>query len=214
MRPKRAMTSLIFGTSYLIHKGIVKHHRDKQRQKNYERWESLRDDYDEMKKVTVQQTGGGVADYYNSSDPLRRSSLPSAAPEKEIFTLRDQQEANDARLSWRPQEAWERSPRSSLQMGRSGEVGTVRRHKTGATWDEDMPEPLPVSRRSWDEGAESGTPRTTTTTPSSRRNSQLVEGSSTGRRRSSSSSESHHRPIERRNDEVEVVESPFEWWKQ
>lgn len=106
------MTSLIFGSIYMTHQGIMEHRRQKKRQKNYERWEDLRDEYDEQKKITretrsldIQRTGawGQEPNYgYGNNDY-------SAKDERPILTLRDQQEANDARLSWRPQESWEPS---------------------------------------------------------------------------------------------------------
>jgi len=141
------MTSLIFGSIYLGHKGIVNHRREKRRQKNYERWEGLRDEYDEQKKIQresrsldLQRTGDGQFGY--GPDPSQE--------DRPILTLRDQQEANDARTSWRPQESWEPPRRASIEVTSSG-LREVRRHKTGSTWDEDLPEPLPVHRRNWDE---------------------------------------------------------------
>ncbi|EXJ86052.1 hypothetical protein A1O1_06421 [Capronia coronata CBS 617.96] len=141
------MTSLIFGSIWLGHKGLVKYKRDKQRQKNYERWEGLRDDYDEQRKITreaksleIQRTGASYVD-------------PDA--DRPILTLRDQQEANDARTSWRPQEAWDGpiSPvaqRTSVEVIAGSGLRPVVRHKTGSTWDEDLPQPLRVSRRTFD----------------------------------------------------------------
>ncbi|EXJ71782.1 uncharacterized protein A1O5_05592, partial [Cladophialophora psammophila CBS 110553] len=136
------MTSLIFGSIYLSHKGFVNHRREKQRQKNYERWEGLRDEYDEQRKITresrsldIQRTGS-VVDY-----------------DKPILTLRDQQEANDARTSWRPQEAWGDAPerRSSVEVTSGSGLRPLASHKTGSTWDEGLPQPLKVSRRNWDD---------------------------------------------------------------
>ncbi|KIW31876.1 uncharacterized protein PV07_03465 [Cladophialophora immunda] len=136
------MTSLIFGSIWLGHKGLVQHKREKQRQKNYERWEGLRDEYDEQRKITresrsldIQRTGQGV-DY-----------------DKPILTLRDQQEANDARTSWRPQEAWDDVPerRASVEVTSGAGLRPLATHKTGATWDEGLPQPLRVSRRNWDD---------------------------------------------------------------
>ncbi len=96
--PQRKMASMIFGAVYLGHHAIVGHRREKQRVKNYERWEGLRDEYDEQKRtqresrsLDIQRTGqydGGYED------------------DKPILTLRDQQEADDARTSWRPQESF------------------------------------------------------------------------------------------------------------
>ncbi|KIX94459.1 uncharacterized protein Z520_09845 [Fonsecaea multimorphosa CBS 102226] len=136
------MTSLIFGSIWLGHKGIVQHKREKQRQKNYERWEGLRDEYDEQRKINresrsldIQRTGS-VVDY-----------------DKPILTLRDQQEANDARTSWRPQEAWEDVPerRASVEVTSGSGLRPLPTHKTGSTWDEGLPQPLRVSRRNWDD---------------------------------------------------------------
>lgn len=93
------MTSLIFGTIYLGHHAFTEHRREKQRVKNYERWEGLRDEYDAQRQITrqtrsldIQRTGSGW------EDPDQH---------KPILTLRDQQEANDARTGWRPQEVWD-----------------------------------------------------------------------------------------------------------
>ncbi|KIW85820.1 hypothetical protein Z517_01212 [Fonsecaea pedrosoi CBS 271.37] len=138
------MTSLIFGSIWLGHKGIVQHRREKQRQKNYERWEGLRDEYDEQRKISresrsldIQRTGS-VVDY-----------------DKPILTLRDQQEANDARTSWRPQEAWDDIPerRTSVEVTSGTGLRPLPSHKTGSTWDEGLPQPLRVSRRNWDDYA-------------------------------------------------------------
>jgi len=151
------MTSLIFGSIYLGHKGIVNHRREKQRQKNYQRWEGLRDEYDEQRKISresrsldIQRTG---SDYGREVDV-----------DRPILTLRDQQEANDARTSWRPQESFDGSA-SSTQAGRRSSVEVtagsglrplMQPHKTGATWDEGLPSPLRVSRRNWDDYQPSG----------------------------------------------------------
>lgn len=103
------MTSLIFGSIYMTHQGIMAHRRSKQREKNYQRWEDLRDEYDEQKKITretrsldIQRTGAWDQQPYYEEQYTARDERP-------ILTLRDQQEANDARLSWRPQESWEPS---------------------------------------------------------------------------------------------------------
>jgi hypothetical protein len=125
------------------HKGIVNHRREKQRQKNYERWEGLRDEYDEQRKITresrsldIQRTGN-----YNE-------------PDRPILTLRDQQEANDARTSWRPQEAWDDPPRrTSVEVTTGSGLRPLTTTKTGTTWDEGLPQPLKVSRRNWDDYA-------------------------------------------------------------
>jgi hypothetical protein len=47
------MTSLIFGAIYLGHQAVVGHRHEKKRVKNYERWEGLRDEYDEQRCVYV-----------------------------------------------------------------------------------------------------------------------------------------------------------------
>ena len=92
------MTSLIFGAVYLGHHAVVGHRREKQRVKNYERWEGLRDEYDEQKQ-TQRET--------RSLDLQRTGQYDGAYVEdRPILTLRDQQEANDARTSWRPQESF------------------------------------------------------------------------------------------------------------
>lgn len=144
------MTSLIFGTIYLGHKGIVGHRREKQRQKNYERWEGLRDEYDEQRKISRES---------RSLDIQRTGADSYADPDKPILTLRDQQEANDARTSWRPQESFDapRIPladdtrRASVDVTSGTGLRPLYNTKTGSTWDEGLPQPLRVSRRTWDE---------------------------------------------------------------
>jgi len=162
------MTSLIFWGPYLAHKGIINHRREKQRIKNYERWEGLRDEYDEQHRVTresrsldIQRTGPW--------EPSQRMPYEQEEP-RAIFSLRDQQEANDARTGWRPQESWD-PPKTQLPAQMTGQVyPNTQRHesatpamhspinnlplrsqKTGATWDEGLPAPLQVSRRSFDD---------------------------------------------------------------
>lgn len=143
------MTSLIFGSIYLGHKGFVEHKREKQRQKNYQRWEGLRDDYDEQRRIgresrslDIQRTGADI----DQGVPI---------DDRPILTLRDQQEANDARLGWRPQESWNDSPsdnrRASVEVTAASNLRPVLKHKTGSTWDEGIPDRIPVSRRNWDE---------------------------------------------------------------
>lgn len=149
------MSSIIFGGIYLGHKGIINHRREKQRQKNYERWEGLRDEYDEQRKITresrsldIQRTGSDYARDGETDNP--------------IVTLRDQQEANDARTSWRPQETFDGpglsagNRRASVEVTQGSGLRPIGKHKTGSTWDEDLPQPLRVSRRTWDEYQPSG----------------------------------------------------------
>lgn len=103
------MASLIFGAVYLGHHAVTAHRREKQRVKNYERWEGLRDEYDEQRKIQretrsldIQRTGAyGEANGYD---------------EKPILTLRDQQEADDARTGWRPQESWTGPQQTGMQQ--------------------------------------------------------------------------------------------------
>ena len=109
------MTSLIFGSIYLGHQGFVKHRRDKQNRKNYERWEGLRDEYDDQKRtqresrsLDIQRTGQYDNGYGYGSD------------DRPILTLRDQQEANDARTGWRPQESWETHDERKLREQATG----------------------------------------------------------------------------------------------
>ncbi|KAI1630184.1 hypothetical protein EDD37DRAFT_605044 [Exophiala viscosa] len=146
------MTSLIFGSIYMGHKTLMKHKRDKQRQKNYERWEGLRDDYDEQRKITresrsldIQRTGG--TSFGDDTD-------------RPILTLRDQQEAGDARGAWRPQETEDgpgsRLPvtdnrRLSVEVTSGSNLRPLTGHKTGTTWDEGLPQPLRVARRNWED---------------------------------------------------------------
>lgn len=118
------MTSLIFWGPYLAHKSVISHKREKQRLKNYQRWEDLRDDYDEQRKLTretrsldIQRTGTWDGQQF----------VPSPAPYEEpphCLTLRDQQEANDARTGWRPQEAWD-GPRTQMQAQMTGQVQQI-----------------------------------------------------------------------------------------
>lgn len=171
------MTSLIFWGPYLAHKSIIGQKREKQRVKNYERWETLRDDYDEQRKIAresrsldIQRTGP-----WDQSQQYT-GQINHNDHDRGIFTLRDQQEANDARTGWRPQEAWD-GPRPQRQAQMNGQVQQYQnqRHvsstpaippqmmntqsqayylnpqKTGATWDEGLPQPLQVSRRSFDD---------------------------------------------------------------
>lgn len=109
------MTSLIFGAVYLTHQAVVGHRHEKKRVKNYERWEGLRDEYDEQRQIQRAS---------RSLDIQRTGQQPWDDQDKPILTLRDQQEANDARTSWRPQEAWNdkpvpQRPRQSLDASAS-----------------------------------------------------------------------------------------------
>ncbi|KIW13287.1 hypothetical protein PV08_08475 [Exophiala spinifera] len=143
------MTSLIFGTIYMGHKGLVHHKREKQRQKNYERWEGLRDEYDEQRKINRQS---------RSLDIQRTGAVP-VDEDRPILTLRDQQEAGDARTGWRPQEAFDGvqsvpatdNRRSSVEVTAGSSLRPLTGIKTGTTWDEGLPSPLKVSRRNWDD---------------------------------------------------------------
>lgn len=201
------MSTLLFWGPYLAHQTIIKHRREKQRQKNYERWEGLRDDYDDMKRVTSsQRTSSEYQPDPELPSPSRSSSqYPSDA--RGLFTQRDQQEAGDARTSWRPQEKWDSVPstRSTAQIERaqSQPQRPLARHKTGSTWDEELPEPLRVSRRSYDDGGKwsEGEHQRRETSGSARSSRQDVSGE-VGRQASSPPRE-----------EVDVVESPYEWWK-
>ena len=135
------MTSLIFGSIYMGHKGIINHRREKQRVKNYERWEGLRDEYDEQRKISRE----------SRSLDIQRTGQDYTQPERPIVTLRDQQEANDARTGWRPQEAWDDAPRrTSVEVTSGSDLRPLAPNKTGA-WDEGLPQPLKVSRRNWDD---------------------------------------------------------------
>ncbi|RVX70273.1 hypothetical protein B0A52_05606 [Exophiala mesophila] len=142
------MTSLIFGSIYLGHKGIVQHKREKQRVKNYQRWEGLRDEYDEQRRIGRETRS---LDIQRTGTEIDQPSIE----DRPILTLRDQQEANDARTGWRPQESWNDPPpdnrRASVEVTAGSNLRPVLKHKTGSTWDEGMPDRLPVSRRNWDE---------------------------------------------------------------
>lgn len=217
------MSSLLFWGPYLTHKAIVGHKRDKKRQKNYERWEGLRDEYDDMKRVTNQRQSleyqpTGSQMYQDDSQP--RHSLSS---DRDLFTLRDQQEAGDARTAWTPQERWQQRPThapapapapgmSTASVERvphqyTAQQGPLQRQKTGATWDEGLPPPMRVSRRQWNDNAnlmEEGS----SSANSSRHDITRV---SSGRRSESLNREEEER--RRKAEEVHVVESPYEWWK-
>lgn len=95
------MTSLIFGAVYLTHQAVTHHRHEKKRVKNYARWEGLRDEYDEQRQIQRAS---------RSLDIQRTGQQPWDDNDRPILTLRDQQEANDARTSWRPQEAWNDKP--------------------------------------------------------------------------------------------------------
>jgi len=141
------MTSLIFGSIYLSHSAIVNHRREKQRQKNYERWEGLRDEYDEQRKISRE----------SRSLDIQRTGSDFIDNDRPILTLRDQQEANDARTSWRPQESFDgpisfsADRRASVEVASGSGLRPISNHKTGSTWDEGLPQPLRVSRRTWDD---------------------------------------------------------------
>jgi hypothetical protein len=136
------MTSLIFGSIYLGHSAIVGHRREKQRIKNYERWEGLRDEYDEQRKISRE----------SRSLDIQRTGQDYTQSDRPILTLRDQQEANDARTSWRPQESFDDTPRrSSVEVTSATGLRPLATNKTGATWDEGLPQPLKVTRRNWDD---------------------------------------------------------------
>jgi hypothetical protein len=226
------MSSLIFWAPYLTHKAIVGHKREKKRQKNYERWEGLRDEYDDMKRVTTQRqsldyqpTGPQFYPGDDSSSPSQpRHSLSS---DRDLFTLRDQQEAGDARTAWTPQERWQQRPTpagmSSASVERlhpqytaaqppqhTSQAGPLQRQKTGATWDEGLPPPMRVSRRQWADNGNS-MEEASLSTNSSRQDITRV---SSGRRSGSLNREEEEKEERRRkNEEVHVVESPYEWWK-
>jgi len=163
------------------HQGIIKHRREKQRVKNYERWEGLRDEYDEQRKISresrsldIQRTGTDYAQQVDVDRP--------------IVSLRDQQEAGDARTSWRPQEAWNDLPerRTSVEVTAGSGLRPLPINKTGSTWDEGLPQPLRVNRRNWDDSSVSRS--------SSLRNQS---GTSTPRDRDPSNAPSMNRPSPR-----------------
>jgi hypothetical protein len=144
------MTSLIFGSIYMGHKGLVARRQEKQRKKNYERWEGLRDEYDEQKKLDrasrsldIQRTGASGYGYGYGDE---RDHNP--------ISKRDQQEAGEARTTWRPQESWDDpvdNRRASVEVTAGSGLRPLPSHKTGTTWDEGLPQPLRVSRRNWDD---------------------------------------------------------------
>ena len=132
------MTPLLFWGPYLAHKGVIEHRREKQRKKNYERWEGLRDDYDEQRRV-----GRASVDFGDSAMD-RQSSLGDVydAPARNSYhfdesdrphgaiTMRDQQEANDASTGWRPQEAWGYGDGNRRAV--SMDLGRIQSQATGA----------------------------------------------------------------------------------
>jgi hypothetical protein len=220
------MTSLIFWAPYLTHKAIIGHKRDKKRQKNYERWEGLRDEYDDMKRVTSQRQS---LDYQPTGpSPNPQSPYPSDAyqprhslsSDRDLFTLRDQQEAGDARTAWTPQERWQARPnptpmssasveRLAMQPQHTGQGGPLQRQKTGATWDEGLPPPMRVSRRQWEDGNGNMEEGASLSTNSSRQDITRVSSG----RRSASLEREEEAERRRKTEEVHVVESPYEWWK-
>jgi len=212
------MSSLIFWAPYLTHKAIVGHKRDKKRQQNYERWEGLRDEYDDMKRVTNQRQS---LEYQPTGSQMYQDpSLPrhSLSSDRDLFTLGDQQEAGDARTAWTPQERWQARPAPSgmrtasverLPAQYTAQQGpALRPQRTGATWDEGLPPPIKVARRQWSDNGnlmEEGN----SSTNSSRQDITRV---SSGRRSGSLNREEEERR-RKEDEEVHVVESPYEWWK-
>ena len=102
----------------LGHHAVIEHRREKQRVKNYSRWEGLRDEYDEQRQtqrasrsLDIQRTGQNTWEDDN----------------KPIFTLRDQQEANDARTGWRPQESWDGPQLTAVKTAAAAEKLNSRR---------------------------------------------------------------------------------------
>jgi len=211
------MSSLIFWAPYLTLKAIVGHKRDKKRQQNYERWEGLRDEYDDMKRVTSQRQS---LDYQpTGSQMYQADSVPrhSLSSDRDLFTLRDQQEAGDARTAWTPQERWQSRPAPAPGMSNASierlpyqntaQMGPISRQKTGATWDEGIPPPIRVARRQWSDNgnlAEEGS-------SSANSSQQNITRMSSRRRSVSLNREEEER--RRKEEEVHVVESPYEWWK-
>lgn len=116
------MTSLIFGAVYLGHQAVVHARHEKKRIKNYERWEGLRDEYDEQRKLSRE----------TRSLDIQRTGVPYD-DDRPVLTLRDQQEANDARLGWRPQEAWN-DPAQYQRTGRqSMDADALADHRSAIT---------------------------------------------------------------------------------
>ena len=283
------------------HSVYTEHRRNKQREKNYQRWEGLRDEYDEEKKErSLRRSLDSSLDrngaYYDpdSSEYWQSQQQPSSyadVPEQPaLFTLRDRQEAGDARTSWRPQETESYWNGGALPNSFTGAVlkrdltgqptGPIRAQptasqtfqqqqqstgylqpqptsnqstrtsprpsanplvaqSTGATWDDGLPAPLNVSRRSFEDYSypsansnahSNSTPVSRST--STRRPSPLSQGRSTPapvedlfpvqQQQQQQQQESKtpggyetRRPTEylQRVASVEQVESPFEWWK-
>ena len=192
------MTSLIGWGVYGIHHSIVSHKREKQRKKNYDRWEGLRDDYDEQKRVSRQSL--------DSQDPYAQRA--SQDIDRPIVTLRDQQEANDARHSWRPQEQIDRiNPDMTGAQRRASPAdptaSKIRPQKTGAVWDEGLPEPLQVQRRSFDDRGSSDNYR-----------DQVSRVASDESQRSASMDVQRPPAAPRKKSDFEVVESPYHWWER
>lgn len=124
------MASLIFWGPILTHKAVISHRREKQRVKNYERWEGLRDDYDEQRRVAresrsldIQRTGSWDNQQFS---PTAAPQHPPLEESRSYVSLRDQQEANDARTGWRPQECWD-GPKTQLQAQMTGQVQQYQR---------------------------------------------------------------------------------------
>lgn len=126
------MASLLLWGPVLTHKAVISHRREKQRIKNYERWEDLRDDYDEQRKVAresrsldIQRTGSWD-DQSQQFSPSPAPLPPHLEPTRSYVSLRDQQEANDARTGWRPQECWD-GPKTQLQAQMTGQTQQYQR---------------------------------------------------------------------------------------
>ena len=97
----------------------------------------MRDEYDEQRKISREA---------QSLDIQRPGQdFTKSADKPPILTLRDQQEANDARTSWRPQEVWDDAPRrTSVEVTSGSGHRPLAPNKAGA-WDLDqMCQPRPA----------------------------------------------------------------------
>lgn len=124
------MTSLIGGAVYLGYKKAVEHKQNKQKKKNYERWEGLRDELDEERRLSLDDRAAIFQrKERNSVDMPQRSSFDSHHKHVE-------------RPSERPGEILsERStPAPLAPQPTSGRTRAV-------AWDDDIPAYLTVGRR-------------------------------------------------------------------
>lgn len=78
------MTSLIFGAGYLAYKKTVDHKHNKRKQKNYERWEGLREEMENERRLSLDDRAAIFQrKERNSVDRPQRNSLDNFASESQ-----------------------------------------------------------------------------------------------------------------------------------